>query len=94
MPALLIRHKVEDYAAWKVRFDDDAIARRAHGSQGGQFLVCAGDSNELFILLEWDDLDRARLYAASDDFRDAMASVGIADEPDIWFLESLSHLDV
>jgi hypothetical protein len=94
MPALLIRHTVEDYAAWKARFDDDAIARRAHGSQGGQYFVRAGVPNELLILLEWDDLDRARLYAASDDFREALAAAGITDVPDIWFLETMSHLDV
>lgn len=94
MPALLIRHRVEDFAAWKARFDDDAIARRAHGSHGGQFFRRAGVPNELFILLEWDDLDRARLYAASDDFREAMAAAGIVDEPDIWFLEKISPLDV
>ena len=94
MPALLIRQKVEDYAAWKARFDDDAIARRAHGSQGGRFFLRAGVPNELFILLEWDDLDRARLFAASDDFREALAAAGVADDPDIWFLDTMSQLEV
>lgn len=94
MPALLIRYMVDDYAFWKARFDDDAIARRAHGSQGGWFCRRAGMPNELFILLEWDNLDRARLYAASDDFRDALTAAGITDDPDIWFLESMRRLDV
>ncbi len=38
------------------------------------------------MLLEWDDLERARLFADSDDLREAMARSGVTDHPDIWFL--------
>ena len=34
MPALLIRHHVAHYAAWKAVFDEDESTRRANGSQG------------------------------------------------------------
>ena len=36
MPYVLVRHKIEDYAKWKPVFDEDATARRASGSKGGQ----------------------------------------------------------
>ena len=86
MPALLIRHHVADYAAWKTVFDDDAPTRRANGSQGGRLFHDASDPNDLLLLLEWDDLDRARLFADSDDLQMAMSRGGVTDRPDIWFL--------
>ena len=87
MPTLLIRHRVEDYAAWKVAFDEHAAARRANGSHGGQLFRNATDPNDVVILLAWDGLERARLFADSDDLREAMAQAGVAGYPDIWFLE-------
>jgi heme-degrading monooxygenase HmoA len=87
MPSLLIRHKVKDYAAWKPVFDQYGTTRRANGSQGGRLFRSAADPNEVLVLLEWDGLDRARLFADSDDLREAMSRAGVTDRPDIWFLE-------
>ena len=47
--------------------------------------------NEVLLLLEWDDLERARLFADSDDLREAMTRAGVTDRPDIWFLEDVGH---
>jgi heme-degrading monooxygenase HmoA len=86
MPTLLIRHHVADYAAWKAVFDENELMRRANGSQGGRLFLDASDPNEVLVLLEWDDLDRARLFADSDDLQVAMARGGVSDRPDMWFL--------
>ena len=94
MPALLIRHKVADYAAWKPVFDEDGITRRANGSQGGRLFRSAADPNETLILLEWDDLERARLFARSADLRETMVRAGVADRPDVWFLEEADRPSV
>jgi hypothetical protein len=91
MPTLLIRHKVEDYAVWKAAFDQHANARRANGSQGGQLFRNAADPNDVVILLAWDLLERAHLFADSDDLREAMARAGVTDQPDIWFLEEIDR---
>ena len=87
MPALFIRHKVTDYATWKSRFDDLAATRRAHGCKGSQIFRNAKDPSETLILLAWDELDRARLFAQSDDLRDALRRDDVADEPDLWVLD-------
>ncbi len=86
MAALLVRHKVEDYATWKPAFDEYSATRRANGSRGGRVFRSAADPNEVVILFEWDDLDRARLFAQSDDLQEATTRAGVADEPDLWFL--------
>ena len=89
MPVLLIRHKVADYAAWKTVFDENERTRRAHGARGGRVLRRAADPDDLVLLIEWDDPDRARLFAASDDLREAMERAGVTDRPDIWVLEEV-----
>jgi heme-degrading monooxygenase HmoA len=87
MADLLIRHKVADYATWKPLFDEHGASRRAYGSRGGRLFRNAADPNEVVILLAWDDLERARLFAQSDDLREVMARAGVVDQPDLWFLE-------
>jgi len=90
MPCLLIRHTVQGYSTWKAVFDEQADVRRANGSQGG-WLFRSTESGEVLVLLEWDDLERARLFADSDDLREAMARAGVTDRPDIWFLEDVGR---
>ena len=90
MPCLLIRHTVQDYSDWKAVFDEQEDLRRANGSQGGR-LFRSTESGEVLVLLEWDDLERARLFADSDDLREAMARAGVTDRPDIWFLEDVGR---
>jgi heme-degrading monooxygenase HmoA len=91
VPSLLIRHHVADYLAWKAVFDEHEPARRANGSQGSRLFRNAADPNEILLLLEWDDLERARLFADSDDLREAMTRAGVTDRPDIWFLEDVER---
>ena len=87
MPALMMRHKVVDYATWKPSFDEHGTTRRANGARGDRLFRNAADPNEVLVLVEWDDLDRARLFAESDDLQEAMARAGVTDRPDLWFLE-------
>lgn len=93
MPYILIRHKVNDYTTWKSGFDDHGGARRAAGSQGGYVLRNADDPNEVLILLEVDDLNRARAFAASDELREKMQEAGVADQPDLFFLEEADRVN-
>jgi heme-degrading monooxygenase HmoA len=92
MPYLLIRHKVEDYAKWKPVYDQHGTTRKASGSQGSQLFRNANDPNELVILFEWDDLEKARRFVQSEDLRRAMQRAGVADQPDIYFLEEVEHV--
>ena len=86
MPALLIRHKVTDYADWLLAFKAQEATRRAHGCQSGQLFRNASDPNEVLILLEWDSFDRAWLFAQSDDMREELRRTEVTDEPSLWFL--------
>jgi heme-degrading monooxygenase HmoA len=91
MPYVLIRHKVQDYAAWKSAFDEHSGTRQAAGSKGGYLMRSADDPNELVIIFEWDDLDKARQFTSSDDLRQTMERAGVIGPPDIHFLEQIEQ---
>lgn len=94
MPALLIRHKVTDYAIWRSAFDKQEATRRAHGCQLGLLFRNATDPNEVLILLEWDSLERAWLFAQSDDLREELLRAEVTDEPNLWFLGETNQAPV
>ena len=87
MPYILIRHKVKDYTKWKPVFDEHGATRKASGSKGGYLLRNVDDANEVVIFMEMDDLEKARQLVQSEDLRQAMERSGVADQPDIYFLD-------
>ena len=92
MPYMLVRHKVQDYSNWKPIFDEHRPARQAAGSMGGRLFRSADDRNELVMLLEWDDMEKAREFARSQDLRDTMKRAGVSDSPDVYFLIEVEQL--
>ena len=87
MPYLLIHHTVEDYDRWKPVFDEHAPLRQAAGSKGGYLFRSADNPNEVVMIMEMEDLDRARQFVGSDDLRQAMQKAGVTGPPEIRFLE-------
>jgi len=60
MPYLLERHKVRDYDRWREVFDADGGGREAAGCRGARIFRNADDPEEVVVLFEWDDLEKAR----------------------------------
>jgi len=83
---MLVRHKVRDFAEWKIGYDSHLPARAAAGLTEKHLLCGADDANEVVILFEVADLGPARAFAESADLREAMQRVGVVDKPDIYFL--------
>ena len=86
MPYILVRHTVEDYAKWKLLFDEHGAVREAGGSRGAQVLRSDENPNDIVILMEWDSLERAREFAGSENLREVMQNAGVQGIPDVHFL--------
>jgi heme-degrading monooxygenase HmoA len=89
MAYMCVRHKVKDFAKWKPVFDEHGATRKASGSKGGRLFRNANDPNEVVALFEWDDVNKARQFAESNELRSAMEKAGVADVPDVYFLEEV-----
>ena len=87
MPWIFVRHKVADYAKWKPEFDQHGDTRKAIGSKGGYLFCNIDDPNEVVMFIEVDDLEKAREFIQSEDLREAMQRSGVADKPDVYFLD-------
>ncbi|MFQ5799045.1 MAG: cyclase [Bacteroidota bacterium] len=94
MPYILVRHKVADYAKWKPVFDEHGAARKASGSKGGHLFRSADNPNEVIILLQWDDLGKARQFAQTQDLRQTMERAGVIDQPDVYFVDEVEKPSV
>lgn len=91
MPALLIRHAVTDFDRWRTVFQEDEVTRRSAGARSEIVFRSANDPEEVWLVLQWDDLFRARLFARSDDLVDTLTRAGVTQRPDIWYLDDVDE---
>jgi heme-degrading monooxygenase HmoA len=72
MAFVLIEHLVGDFEVFRQVYLDDGERRRISGSKGGKVYRAADDPNNVIVVLEWDDTERAREWAASLELEQAM----------------------
>ena len=90
MAHVLVRSKVESYAKWRPLFDGNDGVRKAAGAIGTPQVFRSGDDPwEVLVLIEWDELENARKFVASDDLREAMQKAGVTDQPTVFFLSEV-----
>jgi len=80
---LIVRHAVDDYAAWRSVYDSVEDLRRGFGCTRAAVLTDPGDKNDVYVVHEFPSLEQARDYAASDDLRAAMRKAGVSGPPRI-----------
>ena len=96
MPYALSMLKVEDYAKWKSVFDtEDGIALRKAGDMKSYQLFQTGDDpDEIMILTEWDNLDKARKFLQSGELQEANQRSGVVSMLETRYLEEVEKRSV
>ncbi len=81
MPTIARRSRVEDYARWQAVYRAPAseAARQAAGWRDQQVFRNPDDPNEVVIISEVDDLERARAYAESEEVRKRQRASGLLE---------------
>ena len=87
MAHIIVWHQVEDFEIWKNMFDEHEATRRAAGSQGGTVYRSSDDSNEIVVVLRWDNQDNARAFMESQNLQEVMAAAGVTGQPMVAFLD-------
>ena len=86
---VLIRHEVADYPAWKSVFEAALDWRRKSGERSYRIFHSVGNINDLTLLFEWESLEQARAFAASDELKARMAEAGVKGQPRIEFITEM-----
>lgn len=83
---ILFSHEVKDYQAWKARYDANRQARADAGVVEQFVGRDARKPNLVHVGLLAPSLEAANKFVARPELRDAMASAGVANAPDIHFV--------
>ena len=89
MAHMLARFKVESYPKWRTAFNEHESIRKEAGALSAQVFRSGDDPFEIFVLMEWDELERARQFAVSEELRQAMQEAGVSGPPDISFMHGV-----
>lgn len=92
-PYVLILHEVEDYASWKVVFDNAAPLRKAAGELSYQVLSNDGDANRIVHFSRWRDLSAARRFFESPQLVEIRRQAGVK-APEFIYLHQLAQGDL
>jgi hypothetical protein len=89
---VLIHHEVADYAAWKALFDSAFDWRHKNGERNCRIFRSAGNVNALTLFFEWESLEKAREFIASEELKTRMASAGVKGAPRVDFLTEVQSI--
>ena len=88
MAVMIIRHKVQEFGAWKRAFDAHKPVRDAAGFTQQRVLRSADDPSVVVLVFDTPDIAKAKAFIASADLQAAMKNAGVTDQPDVYFLNA------
>ena len=83
----MIRQNVKDFDQWKKVFDEDGSNRKMASSKGGHVFRALDDPNNVFVLLEFDDLEKTTKFMNSAGLKEAMKNAGVVGKPDVYLMD-------
>jgi quinol monooxygenase YgiN len=84
---LVVHHRVADYDAWKLVFDEHEPVRRSHGEVEHRVYRDIHDPNRVIVHNDFPAEEAARAFMDDPSLKDAMARAGVEGEPGISFIE-------
>jgi quinol monooxygenase YgiN len=79
----IVRHPVEDYAAWRAVYETVEPLRQEFGCTAKSVWQDPADPNDVTVLHFWPTLEQAEGFANSTGLGEAMQRAGVAGPPRI-----------
>ena len=76
---LLVRNKVKDFSTWYAYFKADSDAGAEYGLALRLLWQAAEDPNDVFFLLDIEDIDRANAFMSRPESQDIGVKAGVID---------------
>ncbi len=87
MITLVVHHRVRDYGAWKLVFDEHEPTRREHGEIEHRVYRDIHDPNRVIVHNDFPSEEAARGFMEDPSLREAMGRAGVEGEPGMSFIE-------
>lgn len=87
MVTLVVHHRVRDYDAWKLVFDEHEGVRRSHGEIEHRVYRDIHDLNRVVVHNDFPSEEAARAFTEDPSLRAAMERAGVEGEPGISFID-------
>ncbi len=92
MVIVLVRHKVADFGRWKQVFDGNFGIRHGAGELSCRIFHAHDNGTDLTLLFEWETLEKARAFFASEPLKSGMQQAGVVGSPEIVYLDEIRSL--
>ena len=76
---LLVRNKVKDFSHWYTYFEKDSVPAAEYGLTLASLWQTADDPNDVFFLLDVEDIERANAFMARPESREIGEKSGVID---------------
>jgi hypothetical protein len=80
---LIVRHRVQDYDAWRTVYEEVGPLREQHGCTEDRVLRAPADSDDVLVIHEFPTVANARSFADDPALGAAMERAGVAGAPRI-----------
>ena len=87
MSYIYVNHKVKDFNSWKPFFDKDIFEQEKFGITPAKLFCSANDRNDVHILFEASDLEKAQKFFSDPRLKNLMHTAGVISEPVVHILE-------
>ena len=81
--ALIVRHQVQDYSAWRAVYDSVEDIRQQYSCSGAEVLTAPDNKNDVFVIHRFPSLETAEAFAGSGELKEAMGRAGVTGAPRI-----------
>ncbi len=82
---LIIRHTVADFDTWKPLFDENQGVNKDATLELVSLLRGLDDDNDITLIFNIGDVDKAKTLLSSDDLKQKMTAAGVTSPPNIYF---------
>jgi hypothetical protein len=89
MIQVLVHHEVADYQRWRAVFDAALDFRHEGGEQSCRIFRMGSNPNDLTLLFDWDDLEKAQRYITCGELKKKMQEAGVLGVPEVHYLAEM-----
>jgi hypothetical protein len=85
MNYVMVHHRVQNYSRWIGEYEAHGPERTKAGLSEVRLMQGVEDENDVTLLFEAKDLDKAKAFVVSNNLKDAMKKAGVVGAPEVTY---------